>query len=109
MITDEQIEAALNYLAKNVEVAAEARATKWAMVEGRKVKKAQLMNKCNEDGEWRQERFAYSHPDYLAHLEATKAAIYEDAKHEFRREAYNGTIEAWRTQQANQRTAEKVR
>lgn len=108
MISDEQIESALAYLARNVEPAAEARANKIFMVEGRKVKKAQLMGKCNEQAVGAQERYAYSHPDYLAHLEEMKAAIYEDAKHEFRRDAYNATIEAYRTQQANIRAATKI-
>lgn len=108
MITDDKIEAALEYLAKNVEAAAHARANKWFMVEGRKIKKAQLMNQCNEQSEASKERFAYSHPDYEKHNELTKAAIYEDAKHEFRRDAYNATIDTYRTQQANIRAAEKI-
>ena len=108
MISDDHIEAALAYLAKNVEAAAEARANKIFMVEGRKVKKAQYMNECNEITEAAKERFAYAHPHYAAYLVEMKAAIYEDAKHEFRRNAYSATIEAWRTQQANIRAAERV-
>ncbi len=109
MIDDDQIEAALLYLAKNVEASAEARAQKWLMVEGRKVKKAKLMGMCNEPSEAAKERFAYAHSDYEPYLKATREAIYEDAKHEFRRNAYNATIEAWRSQQANIRAAEKVK
>ena len=108
MIDDDQIEAALAYLAKNVEASAAARANKIYMVEGRKVKKAQLMNQSNEPTEAAKERYAYSHKDYEKHLQEMKEAIYEDAKHEFRRDAYSATIDAWRTQQANIRTAEKV-
>jgi hypothetical protein len=108
MISDEQIEDALAYLAKNVEAAAEARANKWFMVEGRKIKKAQLMNKANESSEAAKERFAYSHADYEAHNEETKLAIKEDARHEFRRGVYSATVDAWRTQQATIRTAERV-
>jgi hypothetical protein len=108
MIDDEKIEAALAYLASNVEASAEARANKVFMVEGRKVKKAQLMNQSNEPSEAAKERFAYSHEEYQDHLEALKQAIYEDAKHEFRRAAYNATIDSWRTQNANIRAAEKV-
>ncbi len=108
MISDEQIEAALDYLAKNVEAAAKARAEKVYKEEGRKVKKAQLMNMSNEPSEAARERFAYSHEDYSAYLIEMKAAIYENAKHDFRRDAYSATIEAWRTQQANIRAAERV-
>lgn len=109
MISDEKVEAALDYLARNVEAAAAARANKIFMVEGRKVKKAQLMCMSNDMTENARERFAYAHDDYSAYLEKMKEAIYEDAKHEFRRDAYNATIEAWRTEQANIRVAEKVR
>ncbi len=109
MISDDQIEKALDYLAKNVEASAEARADKWLKVEGRKVKKAKLMSECNEPSEAAKERFAYAHIDYELYLQETAYTIYEDAKHEFRRDAYNATIEAWRSQQANIRAAEKIR
>ena len=108
MISDEQIEAALDYLAKNVEASAKARAEKIYMVEYRKTVKAELMNKCNESTEGARERFAYSHEDYKEHLDAMRTAIEIDAKCEFRRAAYNATIEAWRTQQANERTIGKI-
>jgi len=108
MITDEKIESALNYLAKNVEEAAEARAQKLELTEGRKVIKAELMNQCNETSEAAKERYAYSHPDYKQYLTGLGEAIKQDAVHTFRRESYNATIEAWRTQQANIRYAEKV-
>ena len=108
MITDEKIEAALDYLSRTVDAAAEARAQKVQLTEGRKVIKAELMNQCNESSEAAKERFAYSHPDYKEYIVGLGTAIKNDAAHTFRRESYNATIEAWRTQQANIRSAEKV-
>lgn len=108
MITDAKIEAALDYLARTVEEAAEARAQKIELTEGRKVIKAELMNQCNETSEAAKERFAYSHPEYKNYLRGLGVAVKNDAVHTFRRESYNATIEAWRTQQANVRAAERV-
>lgn len=108
MIDDEKIEAALEYLATHVDAAAEACANRVYMMEARKTKKALLMNQANEDSEAAKERYAYSHPEYEALLKKLKAAVLDDKKHELRRKAYDATIEAWRTQQANIRAAEKV-
>lgn len=108
MITDEQIEAALDYLRDSVEAAAQGRANKVYLTEYRKTKKAELMNLCNETSEAAKERFAYSHAEYAEFLSGLRAAIYEDAKHTFLREAADAKIEAWRTQQANARTMEKI-
>ena len=44
-----------------------------------------------------QEREAYIHPDYLAHLEAIKEAVYEDEKLRFLIDAAKAKISAWQT------------
>ena len=108
MITDEQIEAALDYLRDSVETAAQAKANKVYLSEYRKTKKAELMNLSNESSEAAKERFAYAHAEYAEFLVGLRAAIYEDAKHDFLRAAANAKIEAWRTQQANERTMGKI-
>lgn len=108
MISDDDIEKALDYLRDSVEVAAQAKANKVYLTEYRKTKKAELMNKSNEQSEAAKERFAYSHTEYAEFLVGLRAAIYEDAKHDFLREAANAKIEAWRTQQANERTMGKI-
>lgn len=108
MISDEKIEAALDYLAKSVDEAAQARADKVYLTEYRKTLKAELMNQCNESTEGAKERFAYAHENYKTHLNGLKESVRRDAMHSFRREAYNAVIEAWRTQQANHRAMEKI-
>lgn len=108
MISDTDIEKALDYLRDSMEVAAQAKADKVYMTEYRKVKKAELMGLSNDAAINAQERFAYAHADYKEFLLGLKEAIYQDAKHDFLREAANAKIEAWRTQQANERTMGKI-
>ena len=108
MISDDQIESALDYLRDGVDLAANAKANKVYLTEYRKTKKAELMNLSNESSEAAKERFAYSHAEYKEFLAGLKEAIYQDARHDFLREAANAKIEAWRTQQANERTMGKI-
>lgn len=109
MISDEEIEEAINYLADTAELAAQAKANKGYLVEYRKVKKAELMGLSNEEAVNAQERFAYSHHEYKEFLLGLKEAIRQDARHEFMRETYIKKIDAWQTQSANYRGMEKVR
>lgn len=108
MISDADIEKALDYLRDSVEEAAQARANKVYLTEYRKTKKAELMNQSNEASEAAKERFAYSHPEYAEFLLGLKEGIYQDAKHDFLRDAADAKIEAWRTQQANERSIGKI-
>lgn len=108
MITDEDIEKALDYLRDSVEEAAQARANKVYLTEFRKTKKALLMQDCNEEAVNAQERYAYAHRDYQEVLQGLKEAVRQDARHEFRRKAAEAKIEAWRTQQANFRGMGKI-
>ena len=108
MISDSDIEKALDYLRDSVEEAAQARANKVYLTEYRKTKKADLMNMSNEASEAAKERFAYSHPEMKEFLLGLKEAIYQDARHDFLRDAADAKIEAWRTQQANERSIGKI-
>lgn len=108
MITDEKIEAALNYLASTIEEAAEARAQKEGLKEGRKVILAELEGECNEPTESAKARYALSQERYKEFLKGLQEAVRRDAVHTMRRATYETTIEAWRTQQSNIRAAGKV-
>lgn len=108
MISDADIEKALDYLRDSVETAAQAKANKVYLAEYRKTKKAELMNKSNEPSEASKERFAYSHPEYQEFLLGLKEAIYQDAKHDFLRDAADAKIRAWQTQQATDRAMSKI-
>lgn len=108
MITDEKIEAALNYLASSIDEAAEARAQKEGLKEGRKVVLAELEGECNEPTESAKARYALSQQRYKDFLKGYQEAIRKDAVYSMRRSTYETTIEAWRTQQSNIRAAGKV-
>jgi hypothetical protein len=103
MISDEDVERALDYLRDNVGDAARARAVRIFVTEFRKTLKAQIMKENVEMPLGAQEREAYADPRYVEHLEAIRDAVEADAKHEFLRKAAEAKIEAWRTQSSNER------
>ncbi len=103
MISDNDIEKAVDYLTQSAFEAATARANKIYMDEFKKVLKAQIMGEYNDLANNAQERYAYADPRYLKHLEALRTAIFEDSRHTFLREAAQAKLEAWRTQSATER------
>lgn len=109
IISDERAEKALRYLVEDVDASAAARADRHAVEKYRESLKARLMKECGAESAAAQEREALAHPDYLQHLEAIKHAVFLDEKHRFKREVEMLVIEMWRTEQANARSAEKVR
>jgi hypothetical protein len=108
MISDDDIEAALDFLRDNAERAGKAIADAELVREYRKVKKAELMGLCNEGSAVAQERFAYAHPDYAAHLEVMRTAITRAETARFLMKEKDARIDAWRTQQSNQRSMGKI-
>jgi hypothetical protein len=108
MIEDDKVHDALEYLRINAPVAALARANKIYMEEYRKTVKAQQMARFNNLPVNAQEREAYRSAEYQAHLDAIKDAVYKDELHRWGMVAATSTIEAWRTQNANQRGQGKL-
>lgn len=103
LITDEEIDKALDYLRDNARDAAQAKANRVYVEEYRKVIKAQIMKEHGQMSAVLQEREAYSDPRYIAHLQAIKEAVQIDEGHRFLRGAADAKIEAWRTQSSNTR------
>jgi type I site-specific restriction-modification system R (restriction) subunit len=104
-ISEEQVEAALDYLRDSAEEAAEARAQRSHLVDYVKSLEALLMKEY-DDGETSaviQKRNALAHPDFLKMLEAKKEAVKRDAKHQYLRDAAQARIDAWQTLSANYR------
>ena len=99
-----RIEPALDFLRENALEAAQARANVKYMAEFLKSKRALLKTQaapgCSNAAA---EDEALSHPDYIALLDAYKAAVERDAYFTFKREAAAAIIESWRTEQANLR------
>jgi hypothetical protein len=103
MISDADVEKAIDYLRDNAEDAAKARAERIYMEEFRKSLKAMIMKENVEATVSAQEREAYADPRYMKHLEALRIAVMRDEKQRFMRVAAEAKIEAWRSFSANQR------
>lgn len=108
MIADDDIEKALAWLVANARSAAQAKANRIYVEEYRKTLKSQLMLRSGMTSAAMQERDAYAHPDYVAHLEAIKEAVYQDEHHKWLMSAAEAKIEAWRTFNANARAGAKI-
>jgi hypothetical protein len=108
MITDGDVEVALNRLRFGASKAAQAKATRIYMEEYRKTVKANVMQNYLDLPLTAQEREAYRSAEYSAHLDAMRAAIEEDETCRWQMIAAQAVIEAWRTSSANQRGELKV-
>jgi hypothetical protein len=108
MITDDEIDKALDFLRDEAVNVAKARAERLYMEDYTRVLKAKLMGQCNETAIGAQERYAYAHPEYEEHLAALRFAIEKDEKGRFLLRAAEAKIEAWRSFQANQRVMGKI-
>lgn len=108
MISDDQIEQALDWLVKNATPAAQARANRVYCEEYRKSIKADLMGHKASDSLGAQERYAYSHPEYKQHLLALREAVEQDERMRWLLVAAEAKVEAWRSFQANARAQGKL-
>lgn len=103
MISEANIEKAVEFLRESAQEAAEARANVKYLAEFLKSKRAQIKAAQAGMSNAAAEDAALSHPAYLELLEGYRAAVEKDAFHSFKREAASAMIEAWRTQNANLR------
>ena len=103
MISDEQIEAAVDYLRDSAEACAKKRAERLYLEDFTRSLKAEIMSQHLAEALGAQERYAYSDLRYRNHLEALKLAIWEDEKGRFLRDAAETKIRAWQTMSSNQR------
>lgn len=103
MISEDDIEKAVAYLAANARKAAQAKAERIYLEEFRKTVKAQIMRETPGESLGGQESRAYSDSRYTQHLQAMREAIERDEYNRWMMIAAQAKIEAWRTQQANAR------
>lgn len=108
LISDDDIEKAVEYLRANARPAAQAKANRVYMEEYRKVVKAQIMREHDGVALGAQEAIAYADARYMQHLQAMKEAIEKDEYNRWMMTAAEAKIEAWRTQQANARAEGKA-
>lgn len=103
MISDEDVERAVDWLRDNAPVAAKARAEREYLSEYSKPLRAKLMQEHGELPVAAQEREALADERYTAHLEALRMAIEVDERLRWLKSAAEAKLEAWRTFQANNR------
>ncbi len=110
MITDKQLEWAMEILIDRESNAAKTRAANEHMGDLTKVVLAKLVNDAPETlkSASAREAWALAHPQYTAHLEQKKAVAEMDYKARDRRSAASAIVEAWRTESSNARAAGKI-
>jgi hypothetical protein len=103
MISDDDIEKALDFMRNNATKAAQARADRAYLEEFRKVLKGQIMRENSHLALGAQEAAAYADERYMAHLKGYKDAVFEDERLRFMFAAAEAKVQAWQTQSANNR------
>lgn len=99
---------AVDFIYKESTKYAHAKAHRIYMEEYRKSLKAILMKRSMENTVNAQEREAYSHKEYLQHLEAIKDAIEKEEELRWQMVAKQAEIEVWRSQEASNRLLDKT-
>jgi len=99
---------AIDFLLKNAEKYAHAKAQRVYLEEFRKSKKALLMNQCEEKAANAREQYAYSHPEYLGVLEGLKSAVEVEEALRWQQIAAQLRVEVWRSQEASNRGLERA-
>ena len=94
---------ALDFIRDNAPAYAQAKANVVYMTEFRKTIKASLMASSSERTESAKETFAYSHPDYKAHLMALQQAVAEAERLRWLMIAAEAKIEVWRSLESSAR------
>lgn len=110
IISEEQVNAALEYLRDSAPKAAVAKAQARTLEKYLSVVEAQQKVIHTQDGQPnnRAQDLARCSPEYKTSLEAWEEAIRRDAEFTMLREAASSRIEAWRTQSSNLRAEGKA-
>ena len=102
------IEKCLDWMRDNASTLANAKADMIFQTEKRKTVKADLMQKSLEKTESAKESWAYSHNEYINHLETMRNAIYDYELIRVQMMACELKIEAWRSLEATNRAIDKA-
>ena len=103
MITEEEVNKALEWLVSVADKAAEARSHRQYLEDFSRSLKAELMSEHIDEPVNAQERHAYADGRYKTHLEGLKVAIKEDERYRWLHSTALAKIDVYRTQQANLR------
>ncbi len=108
MITEQQVDAALDYLRDTAKEAAQARANVTYTAEWLKVVRAKAKAKQVGVSNAAAEDIALTSDDYREAIEAHCEAVRQDSEYRFLREAASAKIAAFQTFSANQRAEQKA-
>lgn len=109
LVTDDMLEAAIQYLAKSSELIAASRANRLRAEHKRKRTRAQLIMQAQERSATLREAWAESHEIYATACEEEAKAVEHDEFHRNERNKADVIIEAWRTENANHRAGNNFR
>lgn len=98
---------AINFMIKNAEAYAAAKANVTYLEQFRKSKKALLFASAIGNTVADRENYAYSHPDYLAVLDGLKEAVEEAERLRWMLVAAQARIDVYRTQEASNRNIDR--
>lgn len=108
MISEADIERAVDWLRDNAAEAAKARAERLYLEAWVKTVLAQESEKAQGSSAAQRESIARTRPAYLAALQAYREAIEADERARFMRDAAAAKIEAWRTMESTRRAEGKA-
>ena len=109
LVTDDMLEAAIQYLAKSSELIAASRANRLRAEHKRKRTRAQLIMQSMERSATMREAWAEAHELYQEACEAEAKAVEHDEYHRNERNKADVIIEAWRSENANSRAGSNFR
>ncbi len=98
---------AINFMIKNAEAYAKAKANVTFLEQFRKSKKAIIFQNALGNTIADKESFAYSHPEYLEVLEGLKDAVEEAERLRWMLVAAQARIDVWRSQEASNRNIDR--
>jgi hypothetical protein len=98
---------AINFMIKNAEAYAKAKANVTYLEQFRKSKKAIIFQNALGNTIADKESFAYSHPEYLEVLEGLKEAVEEAERLRWMLVAAQARIDVWRSQEASNRNIDR--
>jgi hypothetical protein len=109
VISDEQVEAALDYLRDSAKAAAVARANSKTLEKYLGVVEAEQKSLHGSRSNAAAQDMARSSPEYKTALEGWKEAVRQDGEFTMLREAASARIGAWQTMSANNRKLDSIR
>ena len=99
---------AVDFIRDNAPVYAKAKAQRVYLEEFRKSKKSLLLLDAPPGTVADREAFAYSHPDYIALLEALKTAVEVEEAARWGMVAAQARVEVWRSTEASNRGLDRT-